>query len=70
MNDKTCEACGLDHKDEVLQHALNAVTLLKAETVKDLMRNSNQSVYAEAIETVIAGWRGHALPACDPLALA
>jgi hypothetical protein len=69
MTENICAVCGLSHRDDTLRQAANAVALLKAETVKNILRHANQPSHADAIELLILGWRSHCLPVCDPLAL-
>lgn len=59
-----CEACG-----DVDNHSQDQGDLSIAIKTKFLLMHSGLEEEAEALERIIEGWRGHALPECSPVAI-
>ena len=59
-----CMTCG-----DVDNHTQDQADLAVAHKTRFMLASSGLEEEAEALERIIEGWRGHALPECSPVAI-
>lgn len=59
-----CQHCSLTPEEHAESAEANMVDFALMQLIA-----SRQPEFKETIEKIVLGWRGHALPECDPLAI-